>query len=206
MDKVTWETLVLKCKELELKPESILKMAERMSKGSKGRVETPGEILRGSWVYDVAYHVYHRIGTDHNNKITNKMVIRNYVKTDHYRLCYKTFHQKDWDQLPTIKKSKFTTDIDKQRALVDRHASNCEKLLLSPLGKKQLAFLLISGGSMLEVPGTETEYLKNLKEGMKKLNMSEEIKDDADKMFKREIAKTVKAGKTFDGPPKWDDK
>jgi hypothetical protein len=167
MSKVSWETVLSKCKELDLKPESVLKIVQRMS--GKGRKETPKEVLRASWVNDVAYHVYHRVGTDHDKKVPNKTIIRNYVKTPHYRECYKLFNQKEWDELPTIKKSKFSKPIEKERALVERHTSNCEKLLLSPTGKQTLAFLIMSGGNMLEVPGTKEQYLKNLKEGLKKI-------------------------------------
>ena len=167
MSKVSWETVLSKCKELDLKPESVLKIVQRMS--GKGRKETSKEVLRASWVNDVAYHVYHRVGTNHDKKVPNKTIIRNYVRTKHYRECYRLFNQKEWDELPTIKKSKFTTPVDKERALVERHTSNCEKLLLSPTGKQTLAFLIMSGGNMLEVPGTKEEYLKNLKEGLKKI-------------------------------------
>ena len=168
MSKHSWETVLAKCKELDLKPESVLKVVQRMS--GKDRAETPREILRASWVNDVAYHVYHRIGTNHDKKIPTKKLIRNYVKTKHYQECYRTFFLKEWDQLPSIRKSKFTNEIDKTRALVESHTSNCQKLLLSKAGKKQLAFLIMSGGSMLEVPGTKIEYLRNLRKGLKKIN------------------------------------
>ncbi|HAT67084.1 MAG TPA: hypothetical protein DCS66_21240 [Flavobacteriaceae bacterium] len=168
MSKHSWETVLAKCKELDLKPESVLKVVQRMS--GKDRAETPREILRASWVNDVAYHVYHRIGTNHDKKIPTKKLIRNYVKTKHYQECYRTFFLKEWDQLPSIRKSKFTNEIDKTRALVESHTSNCQKLLLSKAGKKQLAFLIMSGGNMLEVPGTKIEYLKNLRKGLKKIN------------------------------------
>tara|TARA_R100001086_G_scaffold239775_1_gene165441 strand:- start:496 stop:1074 length:579 start_codon:yes stop_codon:yes gene_type:complete len=168
MSKHSWETVLAKCKELDLKPESVLKVVQRMS--GKDRAETPREILRASWVNDVAYHVYHRIGTNHDKKIPTKKLIRNYVKTEHYQECYRTFFLKEWDQLPSIRKSKFTNEIDKTRALVESHTSNCQKLLLSKAGKKQLAFLIMSGGNMLEVPGTKIEYLKNLRKGLKKIN------------------------------------
>ena len=177
MGNVTLKELILKIKELELEPVTVFKLISKMGKRGKGRVETSKEILRGSWVYDLAYQVYHRVGTDHDKKITNRMVIRNYVKTEHYQKCYKLFLQKEWDQLPSIQKSKFKTAIDKQRALVETHTSNCQKLLLSPLGKELLAFLIISGGSMLEVPGTKTEYLKNIQDGLKKINLSEFAKE-----------------------------
>ena len=78
MSKVSWETVLSKCKELDLKPESVLKIVQRMS--GKGRKETPKEVLRASWVNDVAYHIYHRIGTDHDKKVPNKTIIRNYEK------------------------------------------------------------------------------------------------------------------------------
>ena len=168
MSKHSWETVLAKCKELDLKPESVLKVVQRMS--GKDRAETPREILRASWVNDVAYHVYHRIGTNHDKKIPTKKLIRNYVKTKHYQECYRTFFLKEWDQLPSIRKSKFNNEIDKTRALVESHTSNCQKLLLSKAGKKQLAFLIMSGGNMLEVPGTKIEYLKNLRKGLKKIN------------------------------------
>ena len=168
MSKHSWETVLAKCKELDLKPESVLKVVQRMS--GKDRAETPKEILRASWVNDVAYHVYHRIGTKHDRKIPTKKLIRNYVKTKHYQECYRTFFLKEWDQLPSIRKSKFTNEIDKTRALVESHTSNCQKLLLSKAGKKQIAFLIMSGGSMLEVPGTKIEYLRNLRKGLKKIN------------------------------------
>ena len=168
MSKHSWETVLAKCKELDLKPESVLKVVQRMS--GKDRAETPREILRASWVNDVAYHVYHRIGTNHDKKIPTKKLIRNYVKTKHYQECYRTFFLKEWDQLPSIRKSKFNNEIDKTRALVESHTSNCQKLLLSKTGKKQLAFLIMSGGNMLEVPGTKIEYLKNLRKGLKKIN------------------------------------
>ena len=168
MSKHSWETVLAKCKELDLKPESVLKVVQRMS--GKDRAETPREILRASWVNDVAYHVYHRIGTNHDKKIPTKKLIRNYVKTEHYQECYRTFFLKEWDQLPSIRKSKFTNEIDKTRALVESHTSNCQKLLLSKAGKKQLAFLVMSGGNMLEVPGTKIEYLRNLRKGLKKIN------------------------------------
>ena len=168
MSKHSWETVLAKCKELDLKPESVLKVVQRMS--GKDRAETPREILRASWVNDIAYHVYHRIGTNHDKKIPTKKLIRNYVKTEHYQECYRTFFLKEWDQLPSIRKSKFTNEIDKTRALVESHTSNCQKLLLSKAGKKQLAFLIMSGGNMLEVPGTKIEYLKNLRKGLKKIN------------------------------------
>ena len=167
MSKHSWETVLAKCKELDLKPESVLKVVQRMS--GKDRAETPREILRASWVNDVAYHVYHRIGTNHDKKIPTKKLIRNYVKTEHYQECYRTFFLKEWDQLPSIRKSKFTNEIDKTRALVESHTSNCQKLLLSKAGKKQLAFLVMSGGNMLEVPGTKIEYLRNLRKGLKKI-------------------------------------
>lgn len=175
MGKVSWETVNAKCEELEVKPESILKIVNRMSRKGK-RTETPKEVLRASWVYDVAYHVYHRIGTEHDKKIPTKRIIRNYVKTKHYQECYKTFFLKEWDQLPSILKSNFSGPVAKERALVEAHTSNCQKLLLSKTGKEQIAFLIMSGGSLLEVPGTKIEYLKNLKAGMKKLNdpMTEE--------------------------------
>ena len=72
MGKDSWETVLAKCKELDLKPESVLKIAQRMS---GKRTETPKEILRASWVNDVAYHVYHRIGTKHDRKIPTKKLI-----------------------------------------------------------------------------------------------------------------------------------
>ena len=50
--------------------------------------------------------------------------------------------------------------------LVQTHTSNCVKLLLSKQGKENLSWLIISGGSYIEVPGTKTEYLKNLKKAM----------------------------------------
>ena len=175
MSKVSWEAVLSKCKELDLKPESVLKIVQRMS--GKGRKETSKEVLRASWVNDVAYHVYHRVGTDHDKKVQNKQIIRNYVKTPHYRECYKLFNQKEWDELPTIKKSKFSKPIEKERALIERHTSNCEKLLLSPTGKQTLAFLIMSGGNMLEVPGTKEEYLKNLKEGLKKIKRPRPTKE-----------------------------
>jgi hypothetical protein len=175
MSKVSWETVLSKCKELDLKPESVLKIVQRMS--GKGRKETPKEVLRASWVNDVAYHIYHRIGTDHDKKVPNKTIIRNYVKTPHYRECYKLFNQKEWDELPTIKKSKFSKPIEKERALIERHTSNCEKLLLSPTGKQTLSFLIMSGGNMLKVPGTKEQYLKNLKEGLKKIKRPRPTKE-----------------------------
>ena len=184
MSKVSWETVAQKGKELGLKPESVLRIIQRMS--GKERKETSKEVLRASWVNDVAYHVYHRVGTDHDRKVPNKTIIRNYVSTEHYRLCYKTFHLKEWDELPTIKKSKFSKPIEKVRALVERHTSNCEKLLLSPTGKQTLAFLILSGGNMLEVPGTKEQYLKNLKEGLKKIKRPHKkgtAKKEKDKTF-----------------------
>lgn len=168
MSKHSWETVLAKCKELDLKPESVLKIAQRMS--GKSRQETSKEVLRASWVYDVAYHVYHRVGTKHDRKVPTKHIIRNYVKTEHYQECYKTFFLKEWDQLPTILKSKFSSGVDKIRALVETHTSNCQKLLLSKTGKEQLAFLIMSGGNMLEVPGTKIEYLRNIRKGLKKIN------------------------------------
>lgn len=107
MSKVSWEAVLEKLKELELKPESFLKMAERMAKKGK-RAETSKEVLRSSWIYDCAWHVYHRVGTkDQKNKITKTKVIRNYVETQQYQDNYKTFFLKTWDELPSIKKSKF---------------------------------------------------------------------------------------------------
>ena len=167
MGKDSWETVLAKCKELDLKPESVLKIAQRMS--GKNRTETPKEVLRASWVYDVAWHVYHRTGTtDQKKKITQTKLVRNYVETQHYQDNYKVFFQKEWDQLPSILKSNFHNlgPVAQKRMLVQTHTSNCVKLLLSEQGKENLSWLIISGGSYIEVPGTKTEYLKNLKKAM----------------------------------------
>ena len=166
MSKVSWEAALLKCKELGLKPESILKMAERMS-GKGKRKETSTEVLRSSWIYDCAWHIYHRVGTkDQKKKITKAKVIRNYVETRHYQDNYKTFFQKGWDELPSIKKSKFSGPVSKLRALVQTHTNNIIKLLLKPEGKELMSWLIISGGSFIKAPGNKIEYLKNLKKAM----------------------------------------
>jgi hypothetical protein len=166
MSKVSWEAVLEKLKELELKPESFLKMAERMAKKGK-RAETSKEVLRSSWIYDCAWHVYHRVGTkDQKNKITKTKVIRNYVESQQYQDNYKTFFLKGWDELPSIKKSKFSGPQSKKRALVETHTSNIVKLLLKPEGKDLMAWLVISGGSFIEAPGSKIDYLKNLKKAM----------------------------------------
>jgi hypothetical protein len=39
-------------------------------------------------------------------------------------------------------------------------------LLLKPEGKDLMAWLVVSGGSFLEAPGSKIDYLKNLKKAM----------------------------------------
>ena len=59
------------------------------------RTETNKEVLRNSWVFDVAFHVYHGHGTTELTKSVTQR-IRNYVKDQHYKDNYKLFHGHDW--------------------------------------------------------------------------------------------------------------
>ena len=70
MGKVSWDAAVKQLKEWEIEPESLLKLGSRIAKKGK-RPETSKEVLRSSWIYDCAWHVYHRVGTkDQKKKIT----------------------------------------------------------------------------------------------------------------------------------------
>ena len=122
------------------------------------RVETNKEVLRNSWVFDVAWHVYHGVGTTNEiNSTTQK--IRNYVKNQHYKDNYKLFMGHDWKDLTAIKKGKDP---------VEQHVKNCNAILQSALGKKLMKDLIDNGGSFIEVDGQGPMYLRKLKEEYKR--------------------------------------
>jgi|TARA_Y100001951_G_scaffold46354_1_gene36597 hypothetical protein len=122
------------------------------------RVETNKEVLRNSWVFDVAWHVYHGVGTTKEIKSTTQK-IRNYVKNQHYKDNYKLFMGHDWKDLTAIKKGKDP---------VEQHVKNCNAILQSALGKKLMKDLIDNGGSFIEVDGQGPMYLRKLKEEYKR--------------------------------------
>jgi len=122
------------------------------------RVETNKEVLRNSWVFDVAWHVYHGVGTTKEIKSTTQK-IRNYVKNQHYKDNYKLFMGHDWKDLTAIKKGKDS---------VEQHVKNCNAILQSKLGKKLMKDLIDNGGSFIEVDGQGPMYLRKLKEEYKR--------------------------------------
>ena len=62
------------------------------------RVETNKEVLRNSWVFDVAWHVYHGVGTTKEIKSTTQK-IRNYVRKKFTNTHEDTLYP-SWGRLP----------------------------------------------------------------------------------------------------------
>ena len=125
------------------------------------RTETNKEVLRNSWVFDVAFHVYHGHGTTELTKSVTQR-IRNYVKDQHYKDNYKLFHGHDWLSLKAIQNAKKiieergekrTAKLFLERTAVKQHVKNCNAILQSKLGKKLMKDLIDNGGSFIEVDG-----------------------------------------------------
>ena len=155
----------LKTKYPNANYESILKMVSTIY----GKKETSKQILRASWVFDVCWHVYNKIGTmfkyAKEAKIPMTHTIRNYVKTKHYKENYKLFIGRDWQDLPSIKKKLFTHQSEDP---VDRHVKNCNAIIISDLGKKLMNVLIVNGGQypLIDPKHKEEDYLKELKKVM----------------------------------------
>jgi len=145
----------LKTKYPNANYESILKMVGTIY----GKQETSKQVLRASWVFDVCWHVHNRIGTTLEAKIPTTHTIRNYVKTKHYKENYKLFMGRDWMDLKAIKDGKDP---------VDQHVKNCNAILISELGKRLTATLIVNGGQypLIDPKKKEEEYLKELKKVM----------------------------------------
>ncbi len=140
------------------------------------RTETNKEVLRNSWVFDVAFHVYHGVGTTKEIKSTTQK-IRNYVKNQHYKDNYKLFMGHDWLSLKAIQNAKKiieergekrTAKLFLERTAVKQHVKNCNAILQSKLGKKLMKDLIDNGGSFIEVDGQGPMYLRKLKQEYKK--------------------------------------
>ena len=140
------------------------------------RTETNKEVLRNSWVFDVAFHVYHGHGTTELTKSVTQR-IRNYVKDQHYKDNYKLFHGHDWLSLKAIQNAKKiieergekrTAKLFLERTAVKQHVKNCNAILQSKLGKKLMKDLIDNGGSFIEVDGQGPMYLRKLKEEYKR--------------------------------------
>ncbi len=140
------------------------------------RTETNKEVLRNSWVFDVAFHVYHGHGTTELTKSVTQR-IRNYVKDQHYKDNYKLFHGHDWLSLKAIQNAKKiieergekrTAKLFLERTAVKQHVKNCNAILQSKLGKKLMKDLIDNGGSFIEVDGQGPMYLRKLKQEYKK--------------------------------------
>ena len=128
-----------------------------------GKQESSKKILRASWVFDVCWRVHNRIGTTFKYakeaKIPTTQIIRNYVRTEHYRKNYKLFLGRDWLDLKAIKDGKDP---------VDQHVKNCNAIIISELGKRLAATLIVNGGQypLIGPKKKEEDYLKELKKVM----------------------------------------
>jgi len=149
----------LKTKYPNANYESILKMVGTIY----GKQETSQQILRASWVFDVCWHVHNRIGTTFKYakeaKIPTTQIITNYVNTKHYKENYKLFLGRDWLDLKAIKDGKDA---------VAQHVKNCNAILISELGKRLTATLIVNGGQypLIDPKKKDEDYLKELKKVM----------------------------------------
>ena len=182
MGKMTRDEFITRLEKLnpDANYEKVLKFFERQT--SK-RPETNKEVLRNSWVFDVCFHIYHRVGTTNETKVKTK-IIRNYVQTQHYKDNYKLFQGRDWLNLKAIQDYKKVSEKDQdkrrskifaERFAVRQHVKNCTALLISPMGKYLMKTLVDTGG-FYHVVGTGPEYLKKLKSVHKILTKGPEHK------------------------------
>ena len=150
----------LKTKYPHANYESILKMVGTIY----GKQETSKQVLRASWVFDVCWHVHNRIGTTFKYakeaKIPTTQIIRNYVRTEHYKVNYKLFLGRDWLDLSAIKDGKKDPE--------DQHVKNCNAIIISELGKRLMATLIVNGGQypLIDPKKKDTDFLKKLKKVM----------------------------------------
>ena len=149
----------LKTKYPNANYESILKMVGAIY----GKQETSKQVLRASWVFDVCWHVHNRIGTTFKYakeaKIPTTQIITNYVNTKHYKENYKLFLGRNWLDLKTIKDGKDP---------VAQHVKNCNAIIISELGKRLTATLMLNDGQypLINPKKKDEEYLKELKKVM----------------------------------------
>jgi hypothetical protein len=171
MGKMTRGEFITRLEELnpDVDYKKVLKFFERQT--SK-RPETNKEVLRNSWVFDVAWHIYHGHGTTGLTKSVTQR-IKNYVADQHYKDNYKVFHGHDWLSLRAIQNAKKiieergekrTAKLFLERFATKQHVKNCNAILQSKLGKRLMKDLIDNGGYFFEVDGQGPEYLRNLKE------------------------------------------
>ena len=117
-------------------PEKVLKSLSVIY-GKKNNQDSFYQTLRSSWPIDVVYNIYHRTGSTNKTKAMSvSLIVRNWVKSQDYRLAYNTFHpgvgNKQWD-LPgqeKFMKMRMFKDLS-----IEKHIRNCCDIWRSANGK-----------------------------------------------------------------------
>ena len=135
MGKDKWAKVIEFLNTTTANPEKVLNSLKAVYGKNKNSMY---QNLRSSWPIDVVYNIYHKTGTTNKTKkIPLTQTISNWVKTQDYKIAYRTFHpgvgNPQWDLPGQEKMMKMKLYKELTHA---QHVKNCNDVWLSKSGKK----------------------------------------------------------------------
>ena len=136
MGKDKWAKVIEFLNTTTANPEKVLNSLKAVYGKNKNSMY---QNLRSSWPIDVVYNIYHKTGTTINKtkKIPLTKTIANWVRTQDYKIAYRTFHpgvgNDQWDLPGQEKMMKMKLYKELTQA---QHVKNCNDVWLSKSGKE----------------------------------------------------------------------